>query len=264
MKSTILVILLSSFFSNASLSDGHPPLLDPELMRGKTPAKSDNAIIAAASSPSADEVGDVDSFNRFVKWAGLGQTIGVTADGSCTPDPFNRCIPTSSGGAFVSFDERDLETIVLPKKTAHSMICHHITPFYTYQFFNGTGSQQSGALLFLTPYITVYNDVLNDPSLINPTTGLPFGGQFDQGMAMTTIQDRTLEINERLFERQNYSRHCISGLLSKRDLMGVWGLSEAQAKQFFKNDTKIVFNLRGQHNYIDFAQFFYGIRLTVD
>ncbi|QGX39649.1 hypothetical protein [Permianibacter aggregans] len=254
----VLTSVITALLGHGVLAADFKPLREPETERPLASMK------AMAAAPTVDEVGDVDSFGRKVKWAGVGQTIAVTADPACVPDEFNRCIATSSGGAFASFDQRDLETIVLPAKSVHSLVCHHITPFYFYQFMNSTGSQQTGAQLLLTPYVTVYNDVLNDPAAIDPNTGLPYGGQLEFSMAVTSWQQRTLEPGEQHLQRENYSRHCIAGLLSKQSLIANWGLPEALANKFFKNDTKIVFHLRGSHNFIETAQFFYGIRLTVD
>ena len=112
--------------------------------------------------------------------------------------------------------------------------------------------------------MTIYNDALNDPSAIDPSTGLPYGGQIESGMAMSTLHTFSLANGASEMHRENYSRHCIAGLISKSGLMNSWGLSESLAKQFFKNDTKIVFHLRGNHNFVDSGSFFYGIRLTVD
>lgn len=254
----VLTSVITALLGHSVLAADFKPLREPETERPVASMK----IMAAA--PTVDEVGDVDSFGRKVKWAGLGQTLAVTADPTCVPDAFNRCIATSSGGSFASFDERELETIILPAKSVHSLVCHHITPFYFYQFLNSTGIQQPNAQLFLTPYVTVYNGVLNDPAAIDPSTGLPFAGQMEFSMAVSTLQQLTLEPGEQMLKRDNYSRHCIAGLLSKQSLVSTWGLPAALADKFFKHETKIVFHLRGSHNFIENAQFFYGIRLTAD
>ena len=254
----VLTAVITALLGDSVLAADLKPLREPETERPSAKMK----IMAAA--PTVDEVGDVESFGRKVKWAGVGQTIAVSADPSCVPDTFNRCVASSSGGSFASFDERELETIVLPAKSVHSLVCHHITPFYFYQFLNSTGIQQPNARLFLTPYVTVYNDVLNDPSAIDPSTGLPFGGQLEFSMAVSSMQQITLEPGEQLLKRDNYSRHCIAGLLSRQSLVTTWGLPAALADKFFKYETKIVFHLRGSHNFVETAQFFYGIRLTVD
>ena len=59
------------------------------------------------------------------------------------------------------------------------------------------------------------------------------------------------------------SRHCIGGLVSKRSLVAS-GLSETQAKQFFKKPMTITFGSSGTLRIVDFANYFYGIRLYGD
>jgi len=59
------------------------------------------------------------------------------------------------------------------------------------------------------------------------------------------------------------SRHCIGGLVSKRSLVGS-GLSEAQAKQFFRKPMTFTFGSSGTVQMVDFANYFYGIRLYGD
>jgi hypothetical protein len=66
-----------------------------------------------------------------------------------------------------------------------------------------------------------------------------------------------------LMKKLFLSRHCIGGLVSKRSLVGS-GLNETQAKQFFKKPMKFTFGASGTVQIVDFANFFYGIRLYGD
>lgn len=251
--SALLAIVVSQSAQSADKT-----LRDPELDFKK------GATIRLKASVTEEDVGDIDSFNRNVKWAGLGQTKSVVVNSACVPNDYTVCAPPSSGGSFASFDARDLETIVLPGKTAKSLVCHHITPFYTYNLSNTSGALINNARVTFIPYVTIYNDALNDPSAIDPSTGLPYGGQLESGMAMTTLHTFSLVNGGNETHRENYSRHCIAGLISKSGLINTWGLPASLADQFFKHDTKIVFHLRGNHNFVDSGTFFYGIRFTVD
>jgi hypothetical protein len=51
--------------------------------------------------------------------------------------------------------------------------------------------------------------------------------------------------------------------VSKRSLVAS-GLSEMQAKQFFKQPMTITFGAQGSMRIVDFAGYFYGIRLYGD
>jgi len=258
MNKYVYASALLAFFTMPSAFSADKSIRDPELEFKK------GASFSAMAPVTEEEVGDVDSFKRNVKWAGLGQTKSVVVDSACIPNDHTVCAVPSSGGAFASFDARDLETIVLPGKTAKSLVCHHITPFYTYNLSNATGTLTNNARISLAPYVTIYNDALNDPSAIDPSTGLPYAGQLESGMAMTTLHTFSMVDGGSETHRENYSRHCIAGLISKNGLINTWGLSASLAEQFFKHDTKIVFHLRGNHNFVDNGTFFYGIRFTVD
>jgi hypothetical protein len=60
------------------------------------------------------------------------------------------------------------------------------------------------------------------------------------------------------------TRSCIAGLLSRRALVADYGLSEAQAKEFFKKPMTIRFGSRGTVAMSQYTSYFYGIRLYGD
>ena len=228
----------------------------------KAVAKGDPVI----SAVTEDEVGDVGSFGRNMKWLGLTQTQQVSLRSDCTgTDPLlERCITLNPQPAVTSFDQRDLAQITLPGKSAKSLLCQVVTPIYQYQFHNLTGVDQNFAQVSITPYATVENEVLNDPAAIDPITGLPYGGQMDVGMAMTHQESRSLEAGERHNQRINFTRLCIAGVISEKGLMDIYGLPEELAKKFLKKETTIRFHLRGGVALVDNASLIYGFRFFGD
>jgi hypothetical protein len=60
------------------------------------------------------------------------------------------------------------------------------------------------------------------------------------------------------------TRACIAGLVNKSALTASYGLTDAQATQFFKKPMAIHFGARGSVQMQQFAQYFYGIRLFGD
>ena len=73
--------------------------------------------------------------------------------------------------------------------------------------------------------ITIDNEVLDDPTLIDPGTGLPFGGVLALGLS-TFTDIHTLQPGETDFKAMQMSRSCIAGIVSKRALVDNYGLTE--------------------------------------
>jgi hypothetical protein len=226
------------------------------------------AMSAQAAPPTVEEVGDADSFGRDVIYLGNAQTSNVALQADCTPDPMfpplpnDRCIVLNAQPAATSFNEDGLATMELPADVTKSLICFALTPIVNFEFFNFTGVPQPNARYSARAVITIENEVLDDPTLIDPATGLPFGGKMTLPLS-TYSESRSLGVNEREQKSLFLSRHCIGGLVSKRSLVGS-GLSELQARQFFKKPMKLTFGASGTVQIVDNASYFYGIRLYGD
>jgi hypothetical protein len=220
--------------------------------------------VTAAAAPTADDVGDPDSFGRNVTYLGLAQTLAVTVLDDCSAsDPtVERCIVANPAPSPTTFNEAGLATMNLPGKATKSLICFALTPFIQIQWENflATPAQArfSGNAL-----INIDNEVLDDPTLIDPNTGLPFGGVLSLGLG-TFTDFHTLQPGETDFKAYQTSRSCIAGIVSKRALVESYGLTETQATQFFKKPMTITFGARGTFALSSFASYFYGIRLYGD
>jgi hypothetical protein len=231
-------------------------------------ARQDIKALKLEAAAVGSEVGDPASFGRSVRFIGLMQSGVVTVADDCTPDPSSppgpddHCVVRNPAPALTGFNFADVGRVVIPARSANSLICHWQTPFVVYQFHNGTGAYQPNARFVATPSYTIQNPVLNDPALIDPATGLPFGGQFTLGLPGIR-HARSLQPGEMQLERENATRVCLGGVISKQLLVGM-GLSDAQATQFFRNDTVITMNLTGQVGLVDFATILYGVRFVGD
>lgn len=226
---------------------------------------------AAKAAPGVAEVGDADSFGRNVKWLGLAQTGVITLDSTCVPapgdpppGPDDRCVTLNPAPASTSFDFPDLARIKLPGKSAESLLCHWLSPIVSYSFGNPTGVFQPNALFRLTPYVVIESPVLADPALINPLTGLPFGGVLETSFAATYVDSRSLQPGDRQLTRHSQSRTCIAGFLSRRSLVENYGLTEAQAKEVFKKEMALRIGVRGSAALVGSASVLYGLRVVGD
>jgi hypothetical protein len=250
------------------MAERSPDILNPALAkkapRGTAPLVLAPSLVAAAAAPTPEEVGDADSFGKNVIYLGLAQTIGVTLVDDCTgSDPtLERCIVQNPAPAPTTFDEAGLATMNLPPKATKTLMCFALTPFINVSWNNGTGVPQL-ARFNAQALITIDNEVLDDPALIDPGTGLPFGGVLE--LALSTWRDfHTIQPGEIDQHGSTQSRNCIAGIISKRSLIENYGLTENQAKEFFKKPMTLTFGARGNVSMSDFTSYFYGIRLYGD
>jgi len=246
-----------------------PDVLAPAQLKAKLAEKASLPLVlaptlVAAAAPTVADVGDADSFGRNVTYLGLAQTLAVALAPDCTgSDPTTeRCFVQNAAPAATTFNESNLATMNLPAKATKSLMCFALTPFIDISWNNGTGSPQT-ARFNATAVITIDNDVLADPSLIDPGTGLPFGGSVTLGLS-TWRHSKSIQPGEFENESSTQSRNCIAGVISKRSLVENYGLTDAQATNFFKRPMTLHFGARGTVSMSDFTSYFYGIRLYGD
>jgi len=239
------------------------PQLRKPILRAASPLLSSPSATAAAA-PTVDDVGDADSFGRNVTYLGLAQTLSVAVVDDCsTSDPtLERCIVANPAPAPTLFNEANLAAISLPAKATKSLMCFALTPIVQVQWENNLAAP-STARFTGRALISIDNDVLDDPTLIDPDTGLPFGGVLS--LSLSTYNDlHTLQPGEIDFKTLQLSRSCIAGIISKRVLVDTYGLSDTQATQFFKKPMTITFGASGTFGLTSFANYLYGIRLYGD
>lgn len=235
--------------------------LDRESTRSALPP------IAGAAALTVDEVGDPDSFGHVVKWLGVAQgDIIVTADCAAmgTLGPNTRCVQSSATpGLMTSFAFDGLDAISLPRGASESLLCHMFSPLLSVQYENPTAGPGL-ALLRYQPTLTIESPVLDNPALINPQTGLPFGGSLRTGMSAAEFKSFTLGANEYHSETSRDTAACIAGFLTKRSLVEVYGLTEAQARQVFRKPITIRLNVSGSVRFVQEASLIFGLRVTGD
>jgi hypothetical protein len=228
------------------------------------------AAAAHAAGPAAADVGDADSFGRNVHFIGTSQSgaVTVTSDASnCPPPdpslPDDRCLVVNPAPAQTVATFNDIGRIKLPAKATNSLLCHAVTPFFFWHASNPTGSPASTTFA-ATVSFTIENQLLDDPSLIDPTTGLPFGGKLDVGLTGLTGDTHTLQPGDSETRRHVSTKFCLGGLVSKDALVFTYGLSAAQADDFFRKPMTVHLNLTLRTLLVDDATAFYAVRLFGD
>jgi hypothetical protein len=274
MKMTALVA--ASAIALATITAGAAParstvteqsldLLRPKQLRA--PRSSESLLLSASATsaaPTVTDVGDADSFGRYVKYIGLAQTQAVVIQSDCSgSDPtLERCIVANAAPALTTFNETGLATINLPAQATKSLICFTLTPFISLSWTNNL-SVPATARFNAAASITIDNEILADPALIDPTTGLPFGGSLT--LSLSTWND-SHSIQPGEFENKSFqqTRACIAGIVGKRALVENFGLSATQATDFFKKPMTLHFGSRGAVGMSELTNYFYGIRLYGD
>lgn len=228
----------------------------------RTPAGG--GVQPANAGPTEEEVGDADSFGRNVRWLGLVQANVELLD-ACPPDEPDDdsvCQPVAPSGTTV-FDFQDVARVVLPARASQSLLCHWLSPYLTLGWSNPGATPVLGTLTY-TPTLTIESPVLDDPALIDPTTGAPFGGRLQAGMTASERLVAPLSPGMAYTERQRDSAVCIAGFISRRALIQNYGLTESQADRFFRKPITIRMNVRGTATHLEAAQLVFGLRIVGD
>jgi hypothetical protein len=242
-----------------------PPLADSLAAGKQALAREAKAGALAPTALTVEEVGDPGTFGKPVKWLGL-LSINMTLTDNCSPvvgEPaLENCIELAPAPATTTINAPDLASITLPGRSTESMICHWQTPIVSYSFANLTGAPAQYAFR-LFPTYRLESEVLDDPALINPATGLPFGGSLSVSLPAInrfgTMQDGEFEV-----DYASGTRACIGGLVSQRSLVDQWGLTPAQARRFFRRPVTIVMGLNGNARLVDGASINFGTRFVGD
>ncbi|MBN8213352.1 MAG: hypothetical protein J0M09_10570 [Xanthomonadales bacterium] len=221
--------------------------------------------VKAAAAPTVEDVYDVDSFKRNVTWLGLASAF-INLSDTCPTDPDNPdelCQVLAPAPGFTSFNFEDAAHITLPGKSANSLLCYWFSPVLNVNYANFGATPTYGRLRY-SPTLTIENPVLDDPALIDPTTGAPFGGQFLTSMTASESFVVPLDPGVNFTERTRDSAVCMAGFVSKRALTDNYGLTDAQAKEFFKQPTTIRLNVSGSAQNVGFASMVFGLRVVGD
>lgn len=248
----------SSSSAEGSSGSGEPARSADLLSKTPPPLR---AAGTAMAGPGVGDVGDVDSFGRSMQWLGIAaDSIELAPD--CTGIAGN-CQLLPALGASASFGFEDIAHISLPGKASHSLLCYWFSPVLTVSYNNPTASPVVARFNY-SPSLTLENPVLDDPSLIDPTTGAPFGGKLVTGMTASEHYEVPLPAGLQITERTRDSAVCIAGLISRSALVESYGLSEAQAKEFFKRPTTVRLNVQGGTQYVESASLYFGLRIVGD
>ena len=265
-RSTLFLALAASLAAGAAFADDFrsPPVAETlAKARQAELATARGGTAAAAAAPTVEEVGDADSFGRNAKWLALMSGYAYLST-DCTPpvgepaDP--NCVLINPAPGFTSFDVPDVAAITLPGKSANSFLCHSQTPVTSVGFFNPGATREQYRFQLFAVY-RIESEVLQ--GLNDPNTGDPYNGAIEVGIG-SVLDTGYLEPGDNMVKQYTQSRNCIAGLVSQRNLVNGYGLTEAQARKFFKKPITIRMSLRGNVRMVDAAAINVGTRVTGD
>ncbi|GGA87150.1 hypothetical protein GCM10011521_26980 [Arenimonas soli] len=265
MKACPLFLALATALATApALADDsfRSPDVKKALAAGRAAILAERAGLARKAAPTPEEVGDADSFGRNVKWLGLlSGYIYLLPDCSVPGEPADpRCITLNPAGAPTPFAAEDVAVVTLPGRSSHSLICHWQTPIAGVAFAN-YGATRAPYQFRVFPTYRIESEVLD--GLSDPNTGTPYNGAIEVGVGAINVSGY-LEPGDFVLEQFTQTRTCIGGIVSKRSLVNGYGLTEAQARRFFREPITIRMSLQGQATLVDSANINFGTRLTGD
>jgi hypothetical protein len=218
------------------------------------------------AAPDPSDIADFNSFGRSVIYLGVAGTPTLVFRNNCTiapPPAPTRCVTMNPQPALTPFTETKLATLTIPAKSTNSLLCFALTPSINFQLHNLTGAAQPTARFGARTTVVLENPLLNDPSLIDPITGLPFNGKINLSLA-TYSESRSMASGERDQKQFFFSRHCIDGVISKQSLEINYGLPPTVVDNFFKNDITLTFGAAGDLQLVSSGTYYYGIRIYGD
>jgi hypothetical protein len=226
------------------------------------------AAAKPAPPPTNAQVGDAESFGRNVRWLGMASNGVAAVNTDCAAlqqeDPTVPCQQVNDYAVDTRFSFSDLGKIELPAGAANSMLCHWLTPFLQGYYYTESTTLTVGRIAY-SPNITIESAVLNNPAMINPVTGAPFNGRIVKGAGYEIEQallQQGLPLTQVAFRQRTVT--CAGALVSKQQLVDTYGLTHAQADQFFASPITLRFGVSGAVRNVNHALLMIGARVVGD
>lgn len=223
------------------------------------------AVGLQAAPPTAEDVGDVGSFGHNAQYMGAASGF-INLLPSCPPDPTptpnNQCFNLTPAPALTVFDAQDILRIKLPKRATRTIIYPALNFFINYQLENTTGVFQPQGVFSYTALLTIESDVLLDPSIIDPATGLPANGKLVGQFSYIYRDDRSMDTNDRQRLRETLVRVGNAGI-NKAQLISQ-GLAESVVDDLFRSAITIRMSVTGTARLVTDASITCNMRLFGD
>lgn len=219
---------------------------------------------------SAADVGEPDSFGKNVKFLGTAATGVVYVYHSCDPAVLlaetevtlgadDRCLVNVVGGGTASATFTDLGRITIPGRSADNVIYFILNNTVSSETQNGFAN---GLPVFSSyiPRLTIESAALNDPSALDPTTGLPLNGVLTVSAFGARVFNKTVPTDDFEFFYDTYSSAATRGFA--RSYFADLGLPQTVINQLYRQPMTIRLGMRVAARNVSFGQYSYAMRLS--
>lgn len=212
------------------------------------------------------DVGDADSFGHDAMFMGAASGFVILSP-NCSaeppPQPDTQCFNLAAAPGTTSFDAEDLCRIKLPKKSTRTIIYPVLTFFQNYQLQNSTGFPQPQALFEYQVFLSIDSAALNNPSVIDPATGLPANGRLQFLFGPNAVRDdRSFAVGERIRNRLTFTRAGNLGIT--KTFLVQYGIPAHVVDDMFKGEMTIHMNVIGSAKLVTDATITGNMRLFGD
>ncbi len=264
---TLNLILLATLLLAVCVSAQKPEIIEGEQLtetRKVAPTKKDELFpIGKLAALTASDVGEPDSFGKNAKFLGtvrsgiflLTSDCSVAAVGVLGPD--DRCYVVTDPTIQTTYNELDLGRITIPGKSADNILYGISAASHVY-FMSNNGTTSSLGRVNFVPSITMESVAFNDPSAIDPATGLPMNGSLRTTGTTLFTRTRTLAAGD--VENEFIRGGGANTLGFSREYFRQIGLSNSAIDTFYKNPVTIKVNMRITTRLVSEATFSFGVR----
>lgn len=221
-------------------------------------------LTLACAAHAAPSVGDP-SFGNRVIYLGLADSQTVRLLSKCPSIPpanGDRCVTLNPAPSSTHFDEADVASIELPPDATDTLLCFSLTPFMSSVFGNSTAVARQGQLKVVIT-VTISSSVLQDPSLLDPATGLPLNGSLPHGVPVEQ-QSFTMQPSDFRLDNSPRTRDCAYGFVHRTQLIDYYGLTPTQADDFFAGPITLTFGVYGTATLLGTGIYDFVVRLYGD
>jgi hypothetical protein len=210
-----------------------------------------------AGPPTVTDVGDPGSFGHNAQYMGAKSGF-ITLTASCTPAPSpvppatahdDQCINLNPAPASTNWTANDILRVNLPANSTRTIIYPVLNFFVGYQLNNTIGAFQPHGIFNFTAEVVIESAVLADPSIIDPTTGMPANGSLGVQFTDTHIDDQSMQTGDRHRMRDTLVRVGNAGI-NKAQLVAA-GWPQPVIDEVFKKPMTLRMNVSGTAQLVD-------------
>jgi hypothetical protein len=257
-----IAVLLATFV-NAQKRLSDVEAFDDSIKTNISKAIEGSTKIQMNAVTTAD-VGEPDSFGKNVKFFGIAASGLVILTTDCSEanvgilGPDDRCQLITDQNVVTGTNYFDIGRITIPGKSLDNVL--HVISRSSYSYaMNNLGTTPSLARVGFVPSLTLESVAFNDPSAIDPATGLPMNGALrTTGSGLLSIT-KTIAADAIENVAQNSGGSSILGF--SREYFRQIGMSNSAIDRFYKNPVTIKIGIRASSQLVSEATFRYSIRL---